>query len=145
MKFHLTSSLRGSLSPPCFTKFCTFPPAFGSSNVCMCVCQWGLFRVGPELAAHIGISCVFTKLKPPKEKHERNSSKERAEYFRDTKELFQRVQFQWSMFYFDDTSLSLILSQIYILKFTSNRAWESTGQKISKGWTVSWIHLPSVT
>ena len=73
--------------------------------VCVCVCCRAggdggagsgarLFRVGPELAVHIRISSVFTKLKPPKERHKRNSSKERAEHFRDTKELFQSVQFQ---------------------------------------------------
>ena len=69
--------------------------------MCVCVCvllkgrgRWGagsgarLFKVGPELAVHIRISSVFTKLKPPKERHKRNSSKERAEHFRDTKEVF---------------------------------------------------------
>ena len=129
----------------CFSKFCTLSPAVGSSSVCVCVCccccccRAGadrgagsgarLFRVGPELAVHIRISSVFTKLKPPKERYKRNSSKGRAEHFWDTKELFQSVQFQWSVFYFDDTSLFPILSQICVLKFTSKRVWESTGKK----------------
>lgn len=127
-----------------FSKFCTLPPAIGSSSVYVCVLLQGrgrwkgagsgahLFRVGPELAEHIRISSVLTKLKPPKERHKRNSSKERAEHFRDTKELFQSVQFQWSVFCFDDTSLFPILSQICVLKFTSKRVWESTGKKDSQ-------------
>lgn len=56
-----------------------------------------------------------------KKRHKRNSSQERARHFRDTKKLFQRVQFQWSIFVW--VSLSprppshIYIYNIHILKF----------------------------
>ena len=89
----------------CFSKFCTLPPAIGSSSVYVCVLLQGrgrwkgagsgarLFRVGPELAEHIRISSVLTKLKPPKERHKRNSSKERQNISETPRNSFKVFSF----------------------------------------------------